>query len=450
MAWKCIIPSCYKTESHMVESTKKVVSKQTSLQRLSLSDVNDPSSPMLVDDLSNSLIGPKLQVFSLAELKDITNNFSWSNLLGEGGFGPVYKGFFHDKFRPGLEAQPVAVKLLDLDGLQGHREWLAEIIFLGQLRHPNLVKLIGYCCEEEHRLLVYDYMARGSLENQLFRTGYSASMPWSTRMKIAYGAAKGLAFLHEADNPVIYRDFKTSNILLDADYTPKLSDFGLAKDGPEGEDTHVSTTRIIGTQGYAAPEYIMTGHLTTKSDVYGYGVVLLELLTGKRSIDRNRPNREQSLVAWARPFLKDPQKLYRVMDPKLEGQFSAKGAQRATALAYKCLSRRPNCRPTMTDVTNILEPLLELDDWCFVPFVYIAPPPDRDENVSKDYSSINEKEIESEEEKDANEENTGRRGGRGRGWRHRIKSTMSFVTYSDMSLYKKFGDNLEASNNCVD
>ena len=126
MAWKCIIPSCYKTKSRLVESTKEVVSKQISLQRLSLSDVSDPSSPMLVDDLSNSLIGSKLHVFSLAELKDITNNFSWSNMLGEGGFGPVYKGFFDDKLRPGLEAQAVAVKLLDLGGLQGHREWLVS------------------------------------------------------------------------------------------------------------------------------------------------------------------------------------------------------------------------------------------------------------------------------------------------------------------------------------
>lgn len=128
MTWKCIIPNCCKAESPVVESTKELVSKQTSFQRLSLSDVSDPSSPMFMDDLSNSLIGSKLQVFSLAELKDITNNFSWSNLLGEGGFGPVYKGFCDDKLRHGLQAQPVAVKLLNLDGLQGHREWLVSSI----------------------------------------------------------------------------------------------------------------------------------------------------------------------------------------------------------------------------------------------------------------------------------------------------------------------------------
>ncbi|KAM6541927.1 hypothetical protein CsatB_006374 [Cannabis sativa] len=392
MAWNCIIPSCSKGKyNNKAESNTREVSKKSSFQRLSFSDLSDPNSPMLADDLSNSLISSNLHVFSLAELRDITNNFSWSNLLGEGGFGPVYKGFFGEKFKHGLEPQSVAVKLLDLDGLQGYREWLVR---------------------------------------------YSTTMPWSTRMKIAHGAAKGLAFLHETDQPVIFRDFKTSNILLDADYTAKLSDFGLAKDGPEGEDTHVSTTHIVGTKGYAAPEYIMTGHLTTKSDVYGYGVVLLELLTGKRSIDRNRPNREQNLVDWARPFLKDPRKLYKIMDPKLEGQFSAKGAQRACALAYKCLSRRPNFRPTMTDVVATLEPLLGLDDWFYVPFVYIAPP-DQDEKV-----------IESKGEEKDDDDDGGCGGGGRSGWRDRIISTtMSFGNYLDVSLYK---NRLVASNNCVD
>ncbi|KAH7519302.1 hypothetical protein FEM48_Zijuj08G0021600 [Ziziphus jujuba var. spinosa] len=254
--WISIVTSCYKSEVQPSPKPKKLVAKQSSFQRISITDLSNPSST-LSEDLSISLAGSNIHVFTLAELKVITQNFSSSNFLGEGGFGPVHKGFIDDKLRPGLKAQPVAVKLLDLDGTQGHREWLTEVIFLGQLRHPHLVKLIGYCCEDEHRLLVYEYMPRGSLENQLFRR-YSVSLPWSTRMKIALGAAKGLSFLHEAEKPVIYRDFKASNILLDSDYTPKLSDFGLAKDGPEGDDTHVST-RVMGTQGYAAPEYIMTG-----------------------------------------------------------------------------------------------------------------------------------------------------------------------------------------------
>ncbi|KAF7830405.1 serine/threonine-protein kinase RIPK-like [Senna tora] len=369
ITWKSItlVLSCYKSNYPLEEKQRL---KQGSFQRLCLSDISNSSSCQAIDDLSVSLVGSKLHIFTLEELREATHNFSWSNLLGEGGFGPVHKGFFYDKLRPGLKAQPVAVKRLDLDGLQGHREWLAEIIFLGQLRHPHLVKLIGYCYEEEHRLLVYEYMPRGSLENQLFRR-YSAALPWSTRMKIALGAAKGLAFLHEVDKPVIYRDFKASNILLDSDYTAKLSDFGLAKDGPEGEDTHV-TTRVMGTQGYAAPEYVMTGHLTTKSDVYSYGVVLLELLTGKRVVDNKRPSREQSLVEWARPMLRDHRKLCRIIDPRLEGQFPARGAHKVAALAYKCLSHHPNPRPTMTDVVTVLESLQDFDDVYMGSFVYVA------------------------------------------------------------------------------
>ncbi|KAL3830041.1 hypothetical protein ACJIZ3_018843 [Penstemon smallii] len=362
--WQDYFPICFKPEKTNPDQ-KKSIYQQPSVQRISLSDL---SSSTLSEDLSISLAGSNIHVFTLQELKVITQNFSQSNFLGEGGFGPVHKGFIDDKLRPGLKAQPVAVKLLDLDGKQGHREWLTEVIFLGQLRHANLVKLIGYCCEEEHRLLVYEYMPRGSLENQLFRR-FSVSLPWSTRMKIALGAAKGLVFLHEAQNPVIYRDFKASNILLDSDYTAKLSDFGLAKDGPEGDDTHVST-RVMGTHGYAAPEYIMTGHLTAASDVYSFGVVLLELLTGRKSVDKTRPHREQNLADWARPMLKNPRKLSRVMDPRLEGQYSEIGSQKAAALAYQCLSHRPKLRPTMSEVIKVLEPLKDLDDLQIGTFVY--------------------------------------------------------------------------------
>ncbi|XP_020226690.1 serine/threonine-protein kinase RIPK [Cajanus cajan] len=374
IAWGSIFSSCFKGDESVSPSPKptKVVATKggSSSNRVSITDLSFPGST-LSEDLSVSLVGSNLHVFSLAELKIITQSFSSSNFLGEGGFGPVHKGFIDDKLRPGLEPQPVAVKLLDLDGSQGHKEWLTEVVFLGQLRHPHLVKLIGYCCEEEHRLLVYEYLPRGSLENQLFRR-FTASLPWSTRMKIAAGAAKGLAFLHEAKKPVIYRDFKASNILLDSDYNAKLSDFGLAKDGPEGDDTHVST-RVMGTQGYAAPEYIMTGHLTAMSDVYSFGVVLLELLTGRRSVDKGRPAREQNLVEWARPVLNDSRKLSRIMDPRLEGQYSEIGAKKAAALAYQCLSHRPRSRPLMTTVVNVLDPLQDFHDVPIGPFVYTVP-----------------------------------------------------------------------------
>ncbi|XP_062210081.1 serine/threonine-protein kinase RIPK-like isoform X1 [Phragmites australis] len=349
--------------------------KPRSLQsRMSFSELSGMVSP---EDLSLSLAGSNMHVFTIAELRAVTRDFSMTNFIGEGGFGPVYKGYVDEKVKPGLCAQPVAVKLLDLEGGQGHNEWLTEVIFLGQLRHPHLVKLIGYCYEDEHRLLVYEFMTRGSLEKHLFKK-YAASMPWSTRLKIAIGAAKGLAFLHEAEKPVIYRDFKTSNILLDSDYKAKLSDFGLAKDGPEEDETHVST-RVMGTQGYAAPEYIMTGHLTAKSDVYGFGVVLLELLTGRKSVDKTRPPREQNLVEWARPYLTDARRLDRVMDPNLAGQYSSRAAREAAAVAHQCVSLNPKSRPHMSAVVEALEPLLALDDGIVGPFVYVVPPDDGDE-----------------------------------------------------------------------
>ncbi|KAM0837164.1 hypothetical protein ACQ4PT_061840 [Festuca glaucescens] len=255
----------------------------------------------------------------------------------------------------------IAVKKLNQEGYQGHREWLAEVNYLGQLSHPNLVKLVGYCVEDEQRLLVYEFMPRGSLENHLFRrSSHFQPISWNLRMKIAHGAAKGLAFLHSDMAKVIYRDFKTSNILLDANYDAKLSDFGLAKDGPIGDKSHVST-RVMGTYGYAAPEYLATGHLTTKSDVFSFGVVLLEMLSGRRAVDKNHPNGEHNLVEWARPYLTSKRRIFRVLDARLGGQYSLAKAQKAASLALQCLSVDPRHRPTMEQVITVLEQLYDAE-----------------------------------------------------------------------------------------
>ncbi|KAL9425752.1 hypothetical protein AB3S75_032672 [Citrus x aurantiifolia] len=339
---------------HMLSSSLPV--KPERKHNRSISDLSDPSTPRnLEDSRKNAVLYTHVIAFSLFELETITKSFRSDYILGEGGFGTVYKGYIDENVRVGLKSLPVAVKVLNKEGLQGHREWLTEVNFLGQLRHPNLVKLIGYCCEDDHRLLVYEFMFRGSLENHLFRKA-TVPLAWATRMMIAFGAAKGLAFLHNAERPVIYRDFKTSNILLDSDYTAKLSDFGLAKAGPQGDETHVST-RVMGTYGYAAPEYVMTGHLTARSDVYSFGVVLLELLTGRKSVDKTRPSKEQSLVDWARPKLNDKRKMLQIIDPRLENQYSVRAAQKACSLAYYCLSQNPKARPLMSDVVETLEPL---------------------------------------------------------------------------------------------
>ncbi|XP_073113132.1 probable serine/threonine-protein kinase PBL7 isoform X2 [Elaeis guineensis] len=240
------------------------------------------------------------RVFTYAELQAATKNFKAECLIGEGGFGRVYNGHLEDT------NQDIAVKQLDRNGLQGNREFLVEVLMLRLLHHPNLVNLIGYCTDDDHRILVYEYMPNGSLEDHLLDLAPNKKpLDWHTRMKIAEGAAKGLEYLHDMANlPVIYRDFKASNILLDEDYDPKLSDFSLAKVGPIGDKSHVST-RVMGTYGYCAPEYALTGQLTTMSDVYSFGGVFLEIITGRRAIDTSRPSNEQNLVQWAEPLFKD-------------------------------------------------------------------------------------------------------------------------------------------------
>ncbi|KAG4914571.1 hypothetical protein JHK87_052128 [Glycine soja] len=251
-----------------------------------------------------------LRRFTFNDLKLATRNFESKNFLGVGGFGNVLKGWVneHGNFaaRPGTGIQ-VAVKTLNPNGFQGHKEWL--------------------------------------------------HLTWPVRIKIAIGAANALAFLHEeASRPVIFRDFKTSNVLLDEDYNAKLSDFGLAQDAPMGDKTHVST-EVMGTQGYAAPEYVMTGHLTSKSDVYSFGVVLLEMLTGRKAMDQRRPRKEQNLVEWLRPRLREKDNFHYLMDPKLEGQYPMKSARRVMWLATHCIRHNPKSRPLMSEVVRELKSL---------------------------------------------------------------------------------------------
>lgn len=329
------------------------------------SKVSSFSVPQTPRSEGEILQATNVKSFSFAELKTSTRNFRPDSVLGEGGFGSVFKGWIDENTfaaaKPGTGII-IAVKRLNQESFQGHKEWLAEVNYLGQLSHPHLVKLIGYCLEDEHRLLVYEFMPRGSLENHLFRRGsYFQPLSWSLRLKVALGAAKGLAFLHSAETKVIYRDFKTSNILLDSSYNAKLSDFGLAKDGPTGDKSHVST-RVMGTYGYAAPEYLATGHLTTRSDVYSYGVVLLEMLSGRRAVDKNRPSGEHNLVEWAKPYLANKRKIFRILDNRLEGQYTMDGAYKAATLALRCLSMEAKFRPTMDEVVTALEQLQESND----------------------------------------------------------------------------------------
>ncbi|XP_072964209.1 serine/threonine-protein kinase PBS1-like [Typha angustifolia] len=297
----------------------------------------------------NSDVVISAHIFTFRELAAATKNFRPECFLGEGGFGRVYKGCLEST------GKVVAIKQLDRNGLQGNREFLVEVLMLSLLHHSNLVNLIGYCSEGDQRLLVYEYMSLGSLEDHLHDLPLDKEpLDWITRMKIAAGAAKGLEYLHDiAKPPVIYRDLKSSNILLDQGFHPKLSDFGLAKLGPVGDKSHVST-RVMGTYGYCAPEYAMTGQLTVKSDVYSFGVVLLELITGRKAIDNSKPHAEQNLVSWARPLFNDRRKLQKMADPRLEGRYPTRSLYQALAVAFMCIQPEAVSRPLIADVVTAL------------------------------------------------------------------------------------------------
>ncbi|XP_030490595.2 receptor-like serine/threonine-protein kinase ALE2 isoform X1 [Cannabis sativa] len=289
------------------------------------------------------------KIFSLNEMERATNSFDASRILGEGGFGLVYNGTLDD-------GRKVAVKVLKRDNHHGGQEFLAEVEMLSRLHHRNLVKLIGICTEDQTRCLVYELVPNGSVESHLHGVDKESDpLDWDARMKIALGAARGLAYLHEDSNPrVIHRDFKSSNILLEHDFTPKVSDFGLARAALEG-NRHIST-HVMGTFGYLAPEYAMTGHLLVKSDVYSYGVVLLELLTGRKPVDLSQPPGQENLVAWARPLLTSKEGLETIIDPGIQSEMiSLDSVSKVAAIASMCVQPEVSHRPFMGEVVQALK-----------------------------------------------------------------------------------------------
>nr|CDM83811.1 unnamed protein product [Triticum aestivum] len=300
---------------------------------------------------SSSIVAYKgsAKIFSLVEMDRATQRFDESRIIGEGGFGRVYEGILEDGER-------VAVKVLKRDDQQGTREFLAEVEMLSRLHHRNLVKLIGICSEEHMRCLVYELVPNGSLEFHLHGSDKdTALLDWDARLKIALGAARGLAYLHEDSSPrVIHRDFKSSNILLEHDFTPKVSDFGLARTAIGEGNEHIST-RVMGTFGYVAPEYAMTGHLLVKSDVYSYGVVLLELLTGRKPVDMSRPPGQENLVTWACPFLTNRDGLETLIDASLGSSIPLDSIAKVAAIASMCVQPEVDQRPFMGEVVQALK-----------------------------------------------------------------------------------------------
>ncbi|XP_055825047.1 receptor-like serine/threonine-protein kinase ALE2 isoform X2 [Solanum dulcamara] len=308
-----------------------------------------PNSPSLSFSSSFAAYTGSARTFSSKEIERATDSFNEARVLGEGGFGRVYSGVLDDGMK-------VAVKVLKRDDQQGGREFLAEVEMLSRLHHRNLVKLIGICLEERSRCLLYELIPNGSVESHLHGVDKDISpLDWNARMKIALGAARGLAYLHEDSSPrVIHRDFKSSNILLEHDFTPKVSDFGLARAALDEGNRHIST-RVMGTFGYVAPEYAMTGHLLVKSDVYSYGVVLLELLTGKKPVDMSQPPGQENLVAWARTLLTSEEGLELIVDRNLGADFPFDDIVKVAAIASMCVQPEVSHRPFMGEVVQALK-----------------------------------------------------------------------------------------------
>uniref|UniRef100_J3M8W2 non-specific serine/threonine protein kinase n=1 Tax=Oryza brachyantha TaxID=4533 RepID=J3M8W2_ORYBR len=296
---------------------------------------------------------------SYADLEVATDGFSESKLLGQGGFGHVYRGVLAV-----AGGQEVAIKKLRPGSGQGDREFRAEVDIISRVHHRNLVSLVGYCIHGDQRLLVYEYVPNKTLDFHLHGSGGRSTLDWPRRWKIAVGSAKGLAYLHEDCHPkIIHRDIKAANILLDYSFEPKVADFGLAKIQP-GDDTHVST-RVIGTFGYLAPEYATTGKVNDRSDVFSFGVVLLELITGRRPVTSTEPYNDETLVSWARPLLTKAleEHVYaELVDPKLGNLYDTSDMQRLITCAAAAVRHTARSRPRMSQIVRYMEGELSIED----------------------------------------------------------------------------------------
>lgn len=294
-------------------------------------------------------LGFSKSTFTYEELARATDGFSDANLLGQGGFGYVHRGVLPN-------GKEVAIKQLKAGSGQGEREFQAEVEIISRVHHKHLVSLVGYYTAGSQRMLVYEFVPNNTLEFHLHAKG-RPTMDWPTRLKIALGSAKGLAYLHEDCHPkIIHRDIKAANILLDFKFEAKVADFGLAKIASD-VNTHVST-RVMGTFGYLAPEYASSGKLTEKSDVFSFGVMLLELITGRRPVDATHTFMEDSLVDWARPLLNraiEDGNFDTLVDPQLHNEYNHNEMARMVACAAACVRHSARRRPKMSQIVRALE-----------------------------------------------------------------------------------------------
>nr|GEW87543.1 serine/threonine/dual specificity protein kinase, catalytic domain-containing protein [Tanacetum cinerariifolium] len=303
---------------------------------------------------SSGLWSQPCRQFEFPEILVATENFNESLVVGSGGFGKVYKGNIVN----GSSLVVAAIKRLDSMSNQGAVEFWAEVEMLSKLRHCHLVSLIGYCKYEKEMILVYEYMPHGTLEDHLHKLGTPLS--WLQRLKICIGASRGLHYLHTGTGiefGVIHRDVKSSNILLHESWAAKISDFGLSKIGPTNQPATYVNTLVKGTFGYLDPNYFTTGRLTRKSDVYAFGVVMLEVLCRKRAVDSSLDEEQWGLATWAQDLIKEGNSKH-IIDPDISGQISARCLKEFVRLVERCLHNNPKQRPTMAEVVVILESLL--------------------------------------------------------------------------------------------
>ncbi|KNA12348.1 hypothetical protein SOVF_126780 [Spinacia oleracea] len=301
----------------------------------------------------NGLSGPEVSHlgwghwYTLRELEEGTNGFGDENVIGEGGYGIVYHGILSDNTH-------VAVKNLLNNRGQAEKEFKVEVEAIGRVRHKNLVRLLGYCAEGAHRILVYEYVDNGNLEQWLHGdVGPFSPLTWEARMNVLIGTAKGLTYLHEGLEPkVVHRDIKSSNILLDKQWNSKVSDFGLAK--LLGSEKNYVTTRVMGTFGYVAPEYASTGMLNERSDVYSFGILLMEIISGRNPVDYSRPVGEVNLVDWLKQMV-SKRNAEGVLDPKLPEKPSSRALKRVLLVALRCVDPNAQKRPKMGHIVHMLE-----------------------------------------------------------------------------------------------
>ncbi|CAL5410604.1 unnamed protein product [Camellia sinensis] len=360
-------PTAVRTSSGSLPvSTDKVTTEMQEQRMKSTATVADlrppPTEKLMVDRLqgkNGSVKRVKSPVtataYTVASLQTATNSFSQENLIGEGSLGRVYRGEFPN-------GKVVAIKKIDNAALSLQEEdnFLEAVSNMSRLRHPNIIVLVGYCAEHGQRLLVYDYIGNGSLQDMLhFADERGKMLTWNARVRVALGTARALEYLHEVCLPsVVHRNFKSANILLDEELNPHLSDCGLAALTPNTE-RQVSSTQMVGSFGYSAPEFALSGIYTVKSDVYSFGVVMLELLTGRKPLDSSRVRSEQSLVRWATPQLHDIDALAKMVDPALDGMYPAKSLSRFADIIALCVQPEPEFRPPMSEVVQALVRLMQ-------------------------------------------------------------------------------------------